>query len=88
MACIILLLVALGPEFALAYLFFTGVLSKAFDNWIWPLLGFIFFPWTTLALTWVSLNVGLGSHWDFWVWVLVIVALLFDIGRGGSTSKR
>ena len=58
--------------------------SAAFGgSWLWPLLGIIFLPFTTLmyVLLW-SPGIGL-TGWD-WVWV--IVAILVDIGGAMSSA--
>src|SRR5262249_22072178 len=48
--CLIALLALLSPRLALFLLWiFSDVLSRAFDSWIVPLLGFFLLPWTTLA---------------------------------------
>jgi hypothetical protein len=45
---------------------FSDLLSRAFDSWIVPLLGFFLLPWTTLAyaVMWSSSNGVLVVHRD------------------------
>ena len=54
-------------------------------SWIWPLLGIIFLPFTTLmyALLW-SPGIGL-TGWD-WLWV--IVAFLCDLMHYSSAAYQ
>jgi len=58
---------------------FGHFMNDAFhDSWIIQVAGFIFLPWTTMfyALMW-----GLTSDGVFgWEWIVVGVALLFDLG--------
>jgi hypothetical protein len=55
------------------------------DSWIWPLLGFIFVPYTTImyVLVW---NVATGiSGWD-WLWIGLGVML--DIMKWGQIAAN
>ena len=50
MCCLALTAGFLGPRIALfVWWIFGNKVDVAFDTWIWPLLGLIFLPWTTLA---------------------------------------
>ena len=50
MPCLIALLALLSPRLALFFVFlFSDMLSRAFDSWLLPLIGFFLLPWTTLA---------------------------------------
>ena len=50
MCCLALTAGFLGPRIALfLWWIFGDKVDLAFDTWIWPLLGLIFLPWTTLA---------------------------------------
>ena len=56
--------------------------SQAFAGWGWPLLGFIFMPWTTLC--WAAAVNDLGMEQDFttgWT-ILMILAILADLAGG------
>lgn len=41
--------------------------DNAFDSWVWPLLGLLFLPWTTLAyvLAWSPIGGVSGGEWLF-----------------------
>lgn len=56
---------------------FTDLLSRAFEGWIVPLLGFFLLPWTTLAyaVMWSSSDRVSGFEW-----FIVVLAFLIDIG--------
>ena len=48
--CFVVLFALISPRLALFALWlFTDMLSRAFDSWIVPFLGFFLLPWTTLA---------------------------------------
>ena len=50
MCCLALTAGFLGPRIALFIWWVFGTeVDAAFDTWVWPLLGLIFVPWTTLA---------------------------------------
>jgi hypothetical protein len=66
---------------------FSDYIGRAYDNLIWPLLGFLFMPATTLAYAWAINSRGAvdGIHL-----VVVIVAVLIDLGLlgGGARAGR
>ena len=50
MGCFVVLFAFISPRLALFVLFlFSDLLSRAFDSWFVPFLGFFLLPWTTLA---------------------------------------
>jgi hypothetical protein len=55
---------------------FSDLLSRAFDSWLVPFLGFFLLPWTTLAyaLMWASSDRVYGFEW-----FIVVLAFLFDL---------
>jgi hypothetical protein len=84
----VLLFALLSPRLALFVLFlFSDLLSRAFDSWIVPLLGFFLLPWTTLAYAamWSSSNGVKGFEW-----FIVVLAFLIDVGAfaGGDRRRR
>ena len=85
MACLVFLLALVSPRLALfAIWLFTDLLSRAFDGWIVPLLGFVLLPWTTLAFAamWASSDGVVGFEW-----FIVVFAFLVDIASS-SRSRR
>jgi len=44
--------------------------------WLWPLLGLIFLPWTTLIFILVAAPVG---NITFWGWLMVALGVLADL---------
>jgi hypothetical protein len=86
MPCLIIL-VAFGlPRLTLILLaLFSDYLTRAYGALIWPLLGFFFAPYTTLAYAWAK-----NSHGsvDGFYLVAVILAVLVDIGAFGGGSRH
>ncbi|MBV9328563.1 MAG: hypothetical protein JO352_33030 [Chloroflexi bacterium] len=67
----------LSPRLGVIILwFFTDYVSRAFDTWIWPLLGLIFLPWTTLFYILVAAPAGQITVWG---WLMVALGLLVDL---------
>ena len=86
MCCFVLVLGLLGPRVALlAWWLFGDKVDLAFDTWLWPLLGLIFLPWTTLAyvLAWGPVNAVSGAGW-------LVVALGFaaDIATYSARAAK
>lgn len=53
--------------------------------WVWPVVGFIFLPWVTIAYVFVSPDGVVGAEW-----LIMLFALLLDIGvfGGGASARR
>jgi ABC-type Na+ efflux pump permease subunit len=64
---------------------FSDLLSRSFDSWIVPFLGFFLLPWTTLAyaVMWVSSDGVLGFEW-----FIVALAFLVDLGAFAGGGRR
>lgn len=85
MCCPVLLIAFFGPRTALVYLWLVGYLDGVFSTALWPLVGFLFLPFTTLVYAFVAHHGGLS---DFSM-VMLIVAALIDLGvLGGSERER
>jgi hypothetical protein len=77
MGCLVVLLAFLSPRLALFAIFlFSDLLSRAFDSWFVPFLGFFLLPWTTLAyaVMWAS-----SDHVYGFEWFIVILAFAIDL---------
>lgn len=86
MGCLLSIIVGLGSRAAIAYMYLeTNYLERAFDSAMWPLIGFIFMPLTTLAYTWAVLE---GPGVDGPYAILVGVAVLMDLGVIGFGARR
>ncbi len=76
-----------APRFAiLLVVFFSNYIGRAYQTTLWPFVGFLLMPLTTLAYAW-AIN-SHGSVEGFYL-VVVVIAVLIDLGLvGGSASKR
>jgi hypothetical protein len=84
--CLLVLFALISPRLALFALWlFSDLLSRAFDSWIVPFLGFFLLPWTTLAYA-AMWSVGSDKVSGF-EWFLVILAFLVDLGAYASRSR-
>ena len=66
MCCFFLLFLALGPRFAIVVMWLFGSrVDLAFGSALWPLLGLLFAPWTTLTylLVWSPVGGVSGAEW-------------------------
>lgn len=85
MGCLVVLFAIISPRLALFVLWlFTDLLSRAFDSWFVPFLGFFLLPWTTLAYAamWASSDRVHGFEW-----FIVILAFLVDLGSWASRGR-
>jgi hypothetical protein len=85
MGCLVVLVALLSPRLALFFIWiFSDLLSRAFDSWFVPFLGFFLLPWTTLAyaLMWGSENRVYGFEW-----FIVGLAFLIDLGSYAQSSR-
>ncbi len=87
MCCFFTTLLLFGPRLAVLiwWLIRPGYYMLVFNTWIWPLLGLIFLPWTTLMYLIVGGNGIIGFDW---VWLGL--AVLADLGSygGGAYGNR
>jgi hypothetical protein len=73
------------PRLALVLVWlFSDYLNTAYQTKIWPLLGFIFMPLTTLAYAWAK-HFGNGSVEGIGL-VVVVLAVLVDLGLLGTSG--
>ena len=86
MGCLLLLLGSFFPRLGvlIVWLARPAYFSAAFgDTWLWPILGIIFLPFTTLiyVLLWTP---GVGLTGFDWVWLGLAVVL--DIGSHAGSA--
>lgn len=87
MCCVLILLAFLTPRIVLVLLWlFSDYLSRAFDGFVIPLLGFIFLPATTVGYA-IAQN-ELGGLNGLGI-VALLIGLAVDIGLlGGGARQR
>jgi len=91
MCCFFMVLAFFGPRLAILVLWLTAqgklLMNFAFQsNWVLPLLGFIFLPWTTLMYILVY---GANGIVGFdWVWLGLAVALDVATYTGNAARRK
>lgn len=79
---VLALLGLITPRFIMVLLWiFSDYLSRAYDSWFIPLVGFFLLPTTTLSYA-IAKNSMDGVHG--WGAVLVVIGVLVDVGLLGS----
>ena len=91
MPCLVILLALISPRLAIFCVWiFSDILSRAFDSWVVPLLGFFLLPWTTLAYAglWSSgTNVVRGFEW-FIVGLAFVIDVMSYVGGSSRRASR
>ena len=88
MPCLAALLAFISPRLAIIFVaIFSDMLSRAFDSWFLPFIGFFLLPWTTLAYA-IMWDVGTLVVVGF-EWFIVGLAFVADIGSwlGGRAAR-
>ncbi|MDP9281570.1 MAG: hypothetical protein M3P38_05705 [Chloroflexota bacterium] len=88
MCCVLILLAFFTPRIVLFVLWlFTNYLSRAYEGFVLPFLGFLFLPATTLAYAIAQNELGGVNGLGL---VAVLVGLAIDIGLlgGGARQRR
>lgn len=86
MCCLAAIMGLIGPRIGILvwYLVDPARWNLAFDTWIWPLLGSLFAPWTTIF--YVLVFAGGVNGFD-WVWIGI--GIFFDLlsYTGGARAR-
>lgn len=87
MCCFFTALLLFGPRVAILvwWLYTPAYITSLFQTWIWPLLGWIFLPWTTL----MYLVVGVGGIVGF-DWIILGLGVFADMATyfGGYRERE
>lgn len=76
------------PRLAIFLLWLSGsYLERAIESGFWLLCGFLFMPLTTLAFAYSMNSLGPPGEIPPLGWVLVIVAVLADLGVVGKGQR-
>lgn len=89
MGCIVAIIALLLPRVAIVLVFlFTRWFESVFTSLLWPLLGFIFLPYTTLAYT--AGMIYSGSDLTVGWMILIAIAVVADLAHwsGGLRYRR
>jgi hypothetical protein len=87
MPCLLVLLSLITPRVVLLFVWLlTDYLQRAYHTALWPVLGFVFAPLTTLAYAYAINTNGQVTGGYF---VLTLLAALIDLSAlGGSEAGR
>jgi hypothetical protein len=88
MCCVLAMLAFLGPRLAIFLLWLlTDYMTRAFDMFLLPFLGFLFLPWTTIAFAIARNEFGGANGIGL---LIIVIGFLADIGvlGGGARSRR
>ncbi len=77
MCCFVGFVALVGPRLAIvAWWIFGDKVELAFDSWLWPLLGLVFLPWTTLAYLIAWQPGGIDGNLDI---LIILAGVALDI---------
>ncbi len=86
MACLIGCLALFLPRVAIVLVvLFSDYIGNAYETVLWPFLGFLFLPLTTLVYAWAAHGEQGVSGMRF---AIVIVAVLLDLGIVGGNARE
>ena len=91
MGCIAALIALITPRLIMVLIWlFSDWFIRAYESSLWPLLGFLFMPYTTLAYMAAMLH---NDHRISGIWVaLLVIAVIVDLSADGGCvqvkSKR
>lgn len=75
--CLFVILSIFVPRLILLLWYLFGSLTQGFQGWFWPLMGFLFMPFTTLVYAASHIyGEGIQGGW----FALMILAVIWDVG--------
>ena len=86
MGCLLMMCSLIAPRLIMVMLWlFTDYLSRAFDSFLWPFLGFLFLPTTTMAYALAENRYHGVRGWGL---AIVIAGVVIDFGllSGGGRA--
>ena len=75
-----------APRFTIGLLwFFSNWFEGVFETRAWPILGFLFLPFTLL---WYSVVVNwFQAEWAWWQVVILVLSIVGDLSSGKGATK-
>ena len=88
--CLVAVVGSFFPRIALLLMWiFTTYVDRAFTSFVWPLLGLIFLPYTTILYCLAFSPAAGGVVGANWIWVVIGVLLdIMSYGSGGYGQRR
>ena len=89
MCCLLTILLLLGARAVdiIWWIAQPGRWDLAFSSWVWPVLGIIFLPWTTMFYVLVAAGGVTGFDW-FWVACGFVIDIMFWTGGAWKNRDR
>ncbi|MDH4171055.1 MAG: hypothetical protein OEW42_15830 [Acidimicrobiia bacterium] len=85
MGCLIVLFALIGPRAALVFVWLTtNFISRAYDGFLLPFVGFLLAPWTTLVYALVHDGRGVTGFG----WFCVALAVLADLSSSSASARQ
>jgi hypothetical protein len=85
MGCLLAIFTLITPRLIMIVLWiFTDYLSRAFDAFFWPFLGFLVLPTTTMAYAIAENEFGGAQGWGL---AIVILGVVADFGLLGGSGR-
>ena len=87
MFCFITSLFLFGPRAAIViwWILQPARWDLAFSSWLWPVIGFLVAPWTTMMYVLVSPGGVVGLDW---LWIVLAVLADIAVWTGGAWGNR
>jgi hypothetical protein len=83
--CLAAVVALITPRFVMAILWlFTDYLNRAFGDFIWPFLGFLFLPTTTIGFALAQNEFDGVSGWGLF---FVLLGFSLDVGLWGGSGR-
>lgn len=89
MGCLIGCLALAFPRVALGLVWVFGgsYIPSSFPSWLWPAVGLVFLPLTTLAYAFASHSLSHQGDFTPLGWIVVGLAALIDLGLVGGGHR-
>ena len=85
MYCLVGCIALSAPRVAIVLVVIFGdYIGRAYDTMVWPVLGFLLMPTTTLAYAWAINSRGSVEGLQL---VVVVLAVLIDLGMIGGSAR-
>jgi hypothetical protein len=86
MPCLLGCVALAAPRLVIVFVvIFSDYIGRAYETILWPLLGFVFMPLTTLAFAWARNSYGEVEGLGL---VVLVLAVLLDLGLIGGGARR
>lgn len=90
MGCLVGIASLITPRLVLVVMWIADYTDRAFETGLWPTLGFLFMPTTTVAYAIAANELSRGGEIQLLGIVVIVVGVLLDLGLlgGGARARR